>query len=180
MRTGENLTPVGGVRLLSRLVPFDRFDRFDHSDMAPRPPSPQVADALGPIARAARRALVVAARGGGAAAQWLGREALRRRLALLAVATRVVWWVALFAWVQTAVVLLGPPGTGGDRGSDLAALATAHGDAFAAARVSFVIGAIACALIVLLASSRRMRWAGGALGSMHGASAVVLWLLAAV
>ena len=73
MRTGENLTPVGGVRLLSRLVPFDRFDRCDHSDhsdMAPRPPSPQVADALGPIARAARRALVVAARWGGSMGVW--------------------------------------------------------------------------------------------------------------
>ena len=87
----------------------------------------ETAERLGPVATAARQALAIGARAGSTAARWLGRAAVRRRVELLAIATRVVWWVALVAWVRTAVVLLGPPARDGAVGNDLAALATAHG-----------------------------------------------------
>lgn len=75
--------------------------------------------------------------------------------------TRVAWWAALAAWWTTALALVG--------GGPLE---------IRGALVVFAAGALACAAVVSLGGARRLRWWGGALGSVHGTSAVVLWFVA--
>lgn len=90
----------------------------------------------------------------GAAATW------RRREAVVAILGRAAWWGALVAWWSAAVSVLGGGVLDLDR-----------------ARLLFVAGALACALVVASSRAGRLRWLGGALGSLHGASAVVLWFV---
>lgn len=90
----------------------------------------------------------------------LARRAAAHRRLLLAIGVRVAFWSALALWVTTASTVVG--------GAPLDLhLALQH----------FVVGAAICAVAVLLAVARHVRWASWALGSLHGASATVLWLL---
>ncbi|MFO0637256.1 MAG: hypothetical protein U0168_30905 [Nannocystaceae bacterium] len=95
------------------------------------------------------------------------------RRVVLAVAVRVGFWAALVIWLRAAVALLGPA-------HDPGALAQASVASLEQAQQTFAIGTAICVAIVLGASATRLRLAGGVLGTMHGASAVVLWLLAGV
>lgn len=90
----------------------------------------------------------------GATATW------RRREGVVAILGRVAWWGALVAWWSAAVSLLGGDLLDVDR-----------------ARLLFVAGAVACAMVVVSCRAGRLRWLGGALGSLHGVSAVVLWFV---
>lgn len=92
---------------------------------------------------------------------WIGAGTWRRRGAVVAVLARAAWWGALVAWWSAAVSVLG----GGLLDLDRALL-------------SCIAGAIACAVVVASSRASRLRWLGGALGSLHGASAVVLWFVA--
>jgi hypothetical protein len=80
----------------------------------------------------------------------LGRLGWQERRPIVAIVVRVAFWSALALWLTTAVDVVG--------GAPLA-------------------GALVCAVAVVLAVARHVRWASWALGSLHGASATVLWLL---
>lgn len=96
-----------------------------------------------------------------------------RRRVLFAIAVRVGFWAALWIWSSAAVALLGPA-------HDPGALGQASAASLDHALQTFAIGTAICVVIVLGASATRLRLAGGVLGTMHGASAVVLWLLSSV
>lgn len=100
------------------------------------------------------------AAGLGGCAAGLGAWAWRRRVVLGASLTRGAWWAALAAWWTAAVGLLG----GG-------VLDVEH------SLVVFAVGTGVCAAVVAFGGVPRVRWLGGALGSLHGASAVVLWFV---
>jgi len=74
---------------------------------------------------------------------------------------RLAFWGALLLWATTAIDVLG--------GETL--------DVEVALR-HFGLGALVCAFAVVLAVARHVRWASWAVGSLHGASATVLYLLA--
>jgi hypothetical protein len=116
-----------------------------------------IATRMGAMAFAGAGAL---ARAMGRGASAAARGSWRRREALVEVLTRIGWWGALLAWWSAAVALLG----GGPL--DLPR-----------ARLLFVAGAVACAVVVAASRARRLRWLGGALGSLHGGCAVVLWFV---
>jgi hypothetical protein len=86
---------------------------------------------------------------------WRHREIVR------SFAVRVAWWGALVAWWTVALELLG----GGPLDIERALLV-------------FATGAAVCAMVVVLGRASRMRWWGGALGSVHGMCAVIVWLVA--
>lgn len=90
---------------------------------------------------------------------WL--RALGGRGALLAVAIRGLWWGALALWLVAARELF----AGGTLDPD-------------AGVRSFAIGAAMCAIAVVATRAARVRVMSWALGSLHGCSAVVLWLAA--
>jgi len=92
----------------------------------------------------------------------LGRLAWRRRGLLVALAVRVAFWGALALWLSTALTVVG--------GAPLEVDHAMH---------RFAFGAVICGFAVVLAVARHVRWASWALGSLHGASATVLWLLVA-
>lgn len=119
--------------------------------------------AKGHAARIAARVVAIAgwsAQWIGRGLAWTGRATWRRREAVVAVVARAAWWGALVAWWSAAVSVLGGGLLDLDR-----------------ARLLCVGGAIACAVVVASSRAARLRWLGGALGSLHGASAVVLWFV---
>ena len=91
-----------------------------------------------------------------------GRLAWRRRALLVELAVRVAFWGALVLWLSTALTVVG--------GAPLEVDHAVH---------RFAAGAVICGFAVVLAVARHVRWASWALGSLHGASATVLWLLVA-
>lgn len=105
---------------------------------------------LGPVVRALGR-------GARALGMWL----LRHREVSIALLVRALWWGALVAWWSVAVQLVG----GGEIDVQRAL-------------VVFAAGAAVCAMVVALGRASRLRWWGGALGSVHGMCAVVVWLVA--
>ncbi len=119
-------------------------------------PPPARADIL----RIARTWLVRAAVASMKGLRVLGRSVATHRRVLVAFGVRVAFWGALALWLTTATTVVG----GAPLDLDLALQ-------------RFVMGAAICAVAVLLAVARHVRWASWALGSLHGASATVLWLL---
>jgi len=105
---------------------------------------------LGPVAS-------VIGRGARAFGAWLWRH----REVSIALLVRAAWWGALVAWWSVAVQLVG----GGEIDVQRAL-------------VVFAAGAAVCAVVVALGRASRLRWWGGALGSVHGMCAVVVWLVA--
>jgi hypothetical protein len=101
---------------------------------------------------------------------WLGRGAVglaacgrlagRERGPIIAVVVRLAFWGALALWLTTAIDVVGGAPLEVDR-----------------ALARFVAGALVCGVAVVLAVASHVRWASWALGSLHGASATVLWLL---
>lgn len=105
---------------------------------------------VGPAARVTGRATAAAM-----SALWRHREIVN------AILVRALWWGALVAWWSAAVPLV----AGGELDVERAL-------------VVFAAGAAVCALVVVLGRASRLRWWGGALGSVHGMCAVALWLVA--
>jgi hypothetical protein len=93
---------------------------------------------------------------------WLARGAWRHRSPIVALVVRVAFWGALALWLTTALSVVGATPLPTDE-----------------AVLRFAIGAGICAIAVVSAVARHVRWASWALGSLHGASATVLWLLVA-
>ena len=122
-----------------------------------------VLGALGAVGRGAMRAGAWAwplLRRGSAA---LGGALWRRRGFLVALAVRAAWVAALLLFVDAATELVQVEHT-----FDPMEL-----------RAVFALGLGLCSLTVLLAAHRRMRWAGVALGTAHGAVVLMLTALAA-
>jgi hypothetical protein len=115
-----------------------------------------------PRLRSAGRWGWLALRALGRAAACVGRHAAARRGALLAVATRAAWWAALgLLWLGGTALL------DVTRPFDRAGLTT-----------SFGVGLGLCLFAVLLASHRRIRWAGWSLGLAHGALGLLTMIAA--
>lgn len=131
------------------------MDPRSHS--GPKGKSREVAAA---IASRARTWLGRAATAGGRGLAASGRFAWTQRGPIVAIVVRLAFWGALALWLTTAVEVVGGAPLDVDR-----------------ALQRFVIGAFVCGVAVVLAVARRVRWASWALGSLHGASATVLWLL---
>ncbi len=89
----------------------------------------------------------------------LGQVTWRRRRTGVALASRAAWWIALWLLATGGVRLLGWQVEAVDR----------------SLWMPFAIGVGLCAAIVLLAPARRMRLFGTALGTAHGAMALLTW-----
>jgi hypothetical protein len=124
--------------------------------------STPTARALRGLAHHGKVVLVRAAIAGGRGLAMLARLAWTKRSLLVALAVRVAFWGALALWLSTALTVVG--------GAPLEVDRAVHG---------FATGAVICGFAVVLAVARHVRWASWALGSLHGASATVLWLLVA-
>ena len=112
------------------------------------------------LLRMARAGLVRVALATAPGLRALGRFVASHRRGFLAIGVRVAFWGALALWLTTALTVVG--------GTPLDIELALH---------RFVVGAGICAVAVLLAVARHVRWASWALGSLHGGSATVLWLL---
>ncbi|HET6584199.1 MAG TPA: hypothetical protein VFG69_12140, partial [Nannocystaceae bacterium] len=140
---------------LTRAAP--RSTPWERARMAERTTRGETARA---IARVVGAWLGRAATASGHALAATARLAWRKRGPIVALLVRVAFWGALALWVTTAIDVVGGAPLDVDR-----------------ALHRFVTGALACAVAVVLAVARPVRWASWALGSLHGASATVLWLL---
>lgn len=109
------------------------------------------------LARAAAAlALVAAFVGRGLLA--FGRGLARQRVLLLGLLQRGLWWSALALFLVGGRDLLRP-----------------YEGTLADALPYFIVGFALCALALLVADTRRIRWAALALGFGHGALGVLLW-----
>lgn len=106
----------------------------------------------------ARHGLGRVAHGVVVGARAMAQALVAHRLFLLSLAHRALWWAALALFVIGARGLLDP----------------AAGP-IAAALPYFVIGFSLSAAAILIADTRRIRWAALALGFGHGALGLVVW-----
>ena len=83
---------------------------------------------------------------------------MQRRVLVIGGVQRLLWWVALVLFVVGGRDLLSP-----------------YEGTLVEALPYFIVGFSLCALAILLASSRRIRWAALALGFGHGALGLLLW-----
>jgi len=83
---------------------------------------------------------------------------VQRRVLVIGGVQRLLWWVALALFVVGGRDLLSP-----------------YEGTLVEALPYFIVGFSLCALAILLASSRRIRWAALALGFGHGALGLLLW-----
>jgi hypothetical protein len=111
-------------------------------------------------ANVAMRVLGPVARMVGRGARALGTGLWRHREIVNAILVRALWWGALVAWWSAAVPLVAGGAIDVQR-----------------ALVVFAAGTAVCAMVVALGRASRLRWWGGALGSVHGMCAVALWLV---
>ncbi|MEZ4385096.1 MAG: hypothetical protein R3A79_27450 [Nannocystaceae bacterium] len=88
----------------------------------------------------------------------LGRGLALQRVALLGLLQRGLWWAALALFLVGGRDLLRP-----------------YDGTLADALPYFIVGFALCALALLVANTRRIRWAALALGFGHGALGVLLW-----
>lgn len=95
----------------------------------------------------------------GSALVAVGRLSWSHRRTGVSAASRVAWWAALWLLATGGVRLLGWNVDAIDRSLWL----------------PFAIGIGLCATVVLLAPARRMRLFGTALGTAHGAMALLTW-----
>jgi hypothetical protein len=148
------------------------------ADTAPAPAPPSRASAGPIVARRralesqlrrgwtlSRRALARAAAALALVAAFVGRGLLtfargltRQRVLLLGILQRGLWWSALGLFLVGGRDLLRP-----------------YEGTLADALPYFIVGFALCALALLVANTRRIRWAALALGFGHGALGVLLW-----
>lgn len=83
---------------------------------------------------------------------------VQRRVLVIGGVQRLLWWVAFALFVVGGRDLLSP-----------------YEGTLVEALPYFIVGFSLCALAILLASSRRIRWAALALGFGHGALGLLLW-----
>jgi len=81
-----------------------------------------------------------------------------RRVFVVGLLQRVLWWSALALFVVGGRDLLSP-----------------YQGTLVEALPYFIVGFALCALAILMASSRRIRWAALALGFGHGTLGLLLW-----
>jgi hypothetical protein len=93
----------------------------------------------------------------------VGRALWWARQPLFGLLVRGLWWGALVLLLRTALDVL-----------DTSQPIDVDG-----ARAWFAVGVAGCAAVTALADCRRLRWAGIALGTAHGAAYVLLQTLAA-
>jgi hypothetical protein len=93
-----------------------------------------------------------------AAARQLGALTWKGRRLLLGLAVRAAWWAALLMGVQTCLRVI-----------DTSTRIDVDGS-----MQSLAIGIASCAAVTALASDRRLRWAGIALGTALGAALLLL------
>lgn len=87
-----------------------------------------------------------------------GRLLVARRVFVIGTFQRLLWWSALALFVIGGRDLLSP-----------------YDGTLVEALPYFIVGFSLCALAILMASSRRVRWAALALGFGHGALCLLLW-----
>ncbi len=87
-----------------------------------------------------------------------GRLLAARRVFVIGLVQRLLWWAALALFVLGGRDLLSP-----------------YEGTLVEALPYFIVGFALCALAILMASSRRIRWAALALGFGHGALCLLLW-----
>jgi hypothetical protein len=92
-----------------------------------------------------------------------GRGLWQGRAIVVGILVRGLWWGALLLGMQTLLQLLD----------------TSESIDVDGAMLSFTIGLGLCAAVTALAQARRLRWAAIALGTTHGAAALLLHGLAA-
>lgn len=137
--------------------------------IAPRPRRPSLVTLARPQATRLRALLVAAHRRLGplfaaivaglvGGLGWLARGLVGQRHLLFGLAQRALWWSALALFVVGGRHLLSP-----------------YEGTLADALPYFIVGFSLCALAILLAATRRIRWAALALGFGHGALGLLLW-----
>lgn len=114
---------------------------------------------LAPAARTTLRCLAVAARAVARGVSWTASAAWTHRARLNAIALRVAWWAALWLALTTASTIF-------DVRSTLVV-----DDALQ----QLGLGLGLCWAVVVFSAARHLRWAGIALGTIHGALALLLW-----
>ncbi len=87
-----------------------------------------------------------------------GHLLVARRVFVIGLFQRLLWWAALALFVVGGRDLLSP-----------------YEGTLVEALPYFIVGFALCALAILMASSRRIRWAALALGFGHGALCLLLW-----
>jgi hypothetical protein len=111
---------------------------------------------LAPAARTALRTLVVGTWRGLA---WSTRTAWTHRRVLNAIVLRAAWWAALWLAIETASSLV-----------DVSAPLDIEG-----MLTRFAVGLGMCWAVVVFSGSGYLRWAGIALGTVHGVLGLLLW-----
>ena len=114
------------------------------------------------FATTARSALRLLLAGAGAASRglaWTGRAVWTHRRPLNAVVLRLAWWASLWLAIATASPLF-----------DVRAPLDVEG-----MLTRFAVGLGLCWAVVVLSGAKPLRWAGLALGTVHGGLGLLLW-----
>ena len=116
---------------------------------------------LAPAARTALRILAVGARALSAAVDWTSRAAWTHRRVVAALLLRVAWWASVWLAIEAASTMFDVRAT-----MDVDGILTGFG-----------AGLGLCWMVVVFSASKYLRWAGIALGTVHGGLGLVLWTI---
>ncbi len=114
---------------------------------------------LAPAARTALRTLAWAMRAASRGVAWTTRGAWAHRRVLNAIVLRAAWWASLWVAIETASTMV-----------DVRAPLDTEG-----MLMRFAVGLGLCWAVVVFSGSRSLRWAGIALGTVHGGLGLLLW-----